>query len=58
MQEAWGMVRQSLAAHFELPDNEVIYCGLALGYEDKDAPINQLRTERAPLDEIAVFKGF
>jgi hypothetical protein len=52
------MVRQSLAAHFELPDNEVIYCGLALGYEDKDAPINQLRTERAPLDEIAVFKGF
>jgi nitroreductase len=58
MQEAWGMVRNTLAAHFELPDTEMIYCGMALGYEDTNAPINSLRTERAPLDDIAVFKGF
>jgi nitroreductase len=58
MQEAWGMVRETLATHFGLPDNEMIYCGMALGYEDKDAPINTLRTDRADLDEIAVFKGF
>lgn len=58
MQEAWGMVRKSLGAHFGLGDHEVIYCGLALGYEDQEAPINQLRTDRAPLDEIAVFQGF
>jgi nitroreductase len=58
MQEAWGMVRKTLAKHFELADNEMIYCGMALGYEDKSAPINSLRTDRAPLDEIAVFKGF
>lgn len=58
MQEAWGMVRKTLAAHFELSDNEMIYCGMALGYEDKSAVINTLRTSRAELDEIAVFKGF
>lgn len=58
MQEAWGMVRNTLAQHFELPDNEMIYCAMALGYEDTEASINKLRTERAPLDEIAVFKGF
>jgi nitroreductase len=58
MQEAWGMVRKTLAVHFELPDNEMIYCGMALGYEDKDVPINTLRTLRADLDEIAIFKGF
>ena len=58
MQEAWGMARETLAKHFELPDNEMIYCGMALGYEDKSAPINTLRTDRAALDEIAVFKGF
>jgi nitroreductase len=58
MQEAWGMVRETLARHFELADTEMIYCGMALGYEDKAAPINTLRTDRAPLDEIAVFKGF
>lgn len=58
MQEAWGMVRDTLAKHFDLPDNDMIYCAMALGYEDKSAPINTLRTDRAPLDEIAVFKGF
>jgi nitroreductase len=58
MQEAWGMVRETLAHHFELGDTEMIYCAMALGYEDKAAAINTLRTQRAPLDEIAVFKGF
>jgi hypothetical protein len=36
----------------------MIYCGMALGYEDKSAPINTLRTTRADLNEIALFKGF
>ena len=58
MQEAWGMARETLARHFELADSEMIYCGMALGYEDVSAPVNMLRTDRAPLDEIAVFKGF
>jgi nitroreductase len=58
MQEAWGMARETLATHFELPDTEMIYCGMALGYEDNQAPINTLRTDRASLDEIAVFHGF
>jgi nitroreductase len=58
MQEAWGMTRKTLAKHFGLADSEMIYCGMALGYEDKNARVNSLRTDRAPLDEIAVFKGF
>ena len=58
MQEAWGMVRETLAKHFELLDTQMIYCGMALGYEDTAAPVNSLRTDRASLDEIAVFKGF
>ncbi len=58
MQEAWGMVRQSLHAHFELPEHELLYCGMALGHADRSAPINQLRSERAPVDEFAVLKGF
>jgi hypothetical protein len=58
MQEAWGMVRKTLATHFALAENEMIYCAMALGYEDKDAAINTLRTTRADLSEIAVFEGF
>lgn len=58
MQEFWGMVRQTVAGYFALGEAEMIYCGMALGYEDQAAPVNTLRTDRAPLDEIATFKGF
>jgi hypothetical protein len=31
---------------------------MALGYADESAPINTLRTDRAPLEEFATFLGF
>ncbi|GIU67540.1 nitroreductase [Candidatus Phycosocius spiralis] len=58
MQEAWAMVRDSVGQHFGLAPHEMIYCAMAMGYEDTKAPINQLRTGRAHLDEIATFLGF
>lgn len=58
MQEAWGRVRVTLKAHFALPDSEMIYCGMALGWPDRDAPVNTLRSDRAAVDEFATFKGF
>ncbi|MES2821412.1 MAG: nitroreductase [Pseudomonadota bacterium] len=58
MQEAWGMLRGSLHQHFALPDNELVYCGMALGYADRSAPVNQLRSERAPVEDFASFRGF
>jgi nitroreductase len=58
MQEAWGMARDSLHKHFGLADNEVVYCGMALGYPDPDAVVNQLRSERASVDEFSQFRGF
>jgi hypothetical protein len=36
----------------------MLFCGLALGYRDESAPINTLRTERAPLAEFATLFGF
>lgn len=58
MQECWAMLRETLHAHFALPEGEMIYCGMALGYADAEAAVNQLRTERASVDEFATFKGF
>ena len=54
-QEFWGTLRKSLKAHFQLGEHEMVYCGMALGYADPAAPVNRLRSERAPLDEIARF---
>jgi hypothetical protein len=47
-----------LHAHFQLPEGELIYCGMALGHPDKSEPVNTLRTERASVDQFATFKGF
>ena len=58
MQECWATLRKPLHAHFGLAEQEMIYCGMALGYADETAPINTLRSERASVDEIADFKGF
>ena len=58
MQEAWATLRLSLKNHFALAEHELIYCGMALGYADESAPVNSLRSDRAPVDEIATFRGF
>ncbi|MBC7767822.1 MAG: nitroreductase [Phycisphaerales bacterium] len=58
MQEAWARMRAPLAAYFELPENEMIYCGMALGYADMSKPVNTLRSDRAGVDEFANFRGF
>ena len=35
----------------ELPEDEHIVCGLALGWPDEAAPVNRTQTTRAPLTE-------
>lgn len=58
MQESWAMVRETLHTHFALPEDELIYCGMALGHADQDAPVNRLRSARAEVREFAELRGF
>ena len=55
MQEAWQMRARTVAAFLDLSDEQQLYCGMGLGYPDADAPVNKLRSERAPADKFAVF---
>ncbi|HEX6376754.1 MAG TPA: nitroreductase [Allosphingosinicella sp.] len=57
-QEAWAAVHRTVAEHLALPAERILYGGMALGYADPEAPINRLRTERAPVGEFAAFRGF
>lgn len=54
-QEAWATFHPVLREYLKIPDNEMIFCGMALGYGDDEAAINTLQSERAPLDEIVTF---
>ena len=42
----------------EIPDSKLIVLGIAIGYPDWDDPINQFKSERAPLEEISKWYGF
>ena len=45
------IVRRELA----IPDDQIVICGLALGYADPDAVPNSLITERAPLEDFTTW---
>jgi nitroreductase len=57
-QEAWAIWHKTIAEFLSLPPELMFFCGMALGYKDPNAPINALRTERAPLEEFATLQGF
>ncbi|MCF8470453.1 MAG: nitroreductase [Parvibaculum sp.] len=57
-QEAWAVWHKTVAEFVGMPDDLMLFCGMGLGYMDESAPINQLRTERAPLEEFASISGF
>jgi nitroreductase len=54
-QEAWASWHRTVTEFLGLPAELMLFCGLAIGYGDPSAPINRLRTDRAPLDEFASF---
>lgn len=56
-QEAWTLWHRTVADFIGLPEERMLFCGLALGYADPEHPVNRLRTERTPLEDFVVFRG-
>jgi nitroreductase len=56
-QESWAVWHRTVANYLKLPAELMLFCGMALGYADPDAPINQVRTQRAALPEFATLHG-
>lgn len=56
--EGWSLFHKTVREHLRLPDDLMLFCGVALGHADPDAPINRVRAERAPLAEFAELRGF
>lgn len=57
-QEAWSLYHRTVAEVVGPSEEMMLFCGMAIGYEDPEEPANALRTERAPLAEIADFVGW
>ena len=50
-QECWAVYPETVKAFLGTPDERMLFCGMAVGFEDTSAPANALRSERAAPDE-------
>jgi len=54
-QEAWSIKPQCVSSFVNAPENLMLFCGMAIGYEDKNSPVNSLRSSRRPLEDWVTF---
>ena len=58
-QEFMGLYPKTIRDFLGLDhDRYMVFCGMAIGYRDADAPINNFERERVPLDEQVKFLGW
>ena len=57
-QEFWARLPKTVGDFIGLPEDHMLFSGMALGYRDDTAPINTLRTRRDPFDVFAEMRGF
>lgn len=56
-QAAFAPYHAIVREHLPLSAEDIVVCGMALGYADPEAPENRLETERVPAREFATFHG-
>jgi nitroreductase len=56
-QAAFADFHRIIRPLLNIPEKEIIVCGMALGHIDPDAPVNALVTERAPIGDFTTFEG-
>ena len=54
-QEAWAAYGNAVAQFVGAPDEQRIFCAVAIGHADMNDPINALETERQPLEVFATW---
>lgn len=55
-QECWAIYPDTVTGFLGTPSDRMIFCGMAIGYEDEGEPANRLRSSRAPMEEWATFR--
>ena len=57
-QGAWNNYWSATRRVLNVPDDQYIVCGVSLGWADETAPVNNLVSEREPLESFATFHGY
>ena len=54
-QEAWASKADTVSTFVDAPEELMLFCGIAIGHANPDAPVNELVTDREPLDNWTTF---
>ncbi len=57
-QEAWARLHDTVGDFIGLPPEQMLFCGMAIGYGDRKHKANDFRSPRAELDAFCTFHGF
>jgi len=57
-QEYMGTFGRTIKTHLGLPDDHMLFCGIAIGWRDDKAPVNHFERERVALEDQVKFLGF
>ncbi|WP_184101276.1 nitroreductase [Sphingopyxis panaciterrulae] len=57
-QECWAMYGATVRATLGLGDDQILFSGLAIGYADEAAAVNQWPVPRADIEEAIDWRGF
>lgn len=57
-QEIWAMYGEPMKELLGIPDDHIFFCGMAIGWRDADAPINNFPVPRVPYTEAVELRGF
>jgi nitroreductase len=57
-QAAWIVFQEPIFRHLNIPDDQVLVSGMALGYEDTSAIVNTLVSEREDVANVVHYCGF
>ncbi len=56
-QECWAIYPATIRSFLAIPDDRMLFTGMAIGYKDEADPANAARPARAPLADFASFHG-
>ena len=54
-QEAWSIKQDSVSQFVNADDDDLLFCGMSIGYRDPKAIINSLVSDRRPIETWAKF---
>lgn len=57
-QEAWAIYQEQIRAVVDIPEDHIFFCGMGIGWGDRNDPVNQFPVPRASIDEVIRWEGF